>query len=83
VLSSTASVQLQSARIQTTRAVRRRHVKTKQKHGEIDQLRLFTFKREFQKISVDLQTALATGTHLSEGQWLEEQTEHGKYLCSE
>jgi hypothetical protein len=32
---------------------------------------LFTFKSEFLKISVDLQTALAAETHLSEGQWLE------------
>jgi hypothetical protein len=34
---------------------------------------LFTFKNEFLKISIALQTALAAETHLAEGQWLEEQ----------
>jgi hypothetical protein len=36
-------------------------------------LKLFTFKRKFLKMSIDLHTALATGTHPTEGQWLEEQ----------
>jgi hypothetical protein len=35
--------------------------------------RLFTLKREFLKISVNFQTALAAETHLAEGKWLEEQ----------
>jgi hypothetical protein len=34
---------------------------------------LFTFKREFQKMSVDLQIAIAGKTRLAESQWLEEQ----------
>jgi hypothetical protein len=36
---------------------------------------LFTFKREFIKLSADLQTALAAGSRAAEGQWLEEKLE--------
>jgi hypothetical protein len=36
-------------------------------------LSLFTYKREFLILCVDLQTALATDAHLAEGQWLKEQ----------
>jgi hypothetical protein len=39
----------------------------------MDQLRLFTFKYDLPKISVDLQTAFAAETRLAEGQWLKEQ----------
>jgi hypothetical protein len=39
----------------------------------MNQCRLFTFKRKFLKISVDLHSALAAEAHLAEGQWLEEQ----------
>jgi hypothetical protein len=38
----------------------------------MNQLRLFTLKHELLKISVDLQTGFTAGTHLAEGQWLEE-----------
>jgi hypothetical protein len=56
-------------RIQETTAVKQK-INTKQtKNEKIDQLRLFTFKREFLKISVYLETAvLAAETHLDEGQ---------------
>jgi hypothetical protein len=39
----------------------------------MDELRLFKFKHDLLKISVDLQTAFAADTHLAEGQWLKEQ----------
>jgi hypothetical protein len=39
---------------------------------------LFTLKSEFVKISVELRTALAAETRLSEGQWLEEQLNMAK-----
>jgi hypothetical protein len=39
----------------------------------MNQLRLFTLKPRFLKISVDLQAALAAETPSTEGQWLEEQ----------
>jgi hypothetical protein len=55
-----------------TTAIRKHKDKTN-KGNKNDQLRLFIFKREFLKISVDLRTALAAETHLAEGQWLEEQ----------
>jgi hypothetical protein len=70
VLSSTASGQLQSARIQTAIAMRQNTHIHKRK---IDQLKLFIFTYEFLKISVDLQAGLAAKAHLAEGQWLEEQ----------
>jgi hypothetical protein len=38
----------------------------------MDQLRFFTLKNYLLKISVDLKTAFAADTHLSEGQWLKE-----------
>jgi hypothetical protein len=40
---------------------------------KIDLLRLFIFKHDLLKISVDLQTAFAADTHLAEGQCLKEQ----------
>jgi hypothetical protein len=40
---------------------------------QIDRLRLFIFKREFLKISLDLQTTLTAETHIAEGQLLEKQ----------
>jgi hypothetical protein len=39
----------------------------------MDQLRLFKFKHDLLKISVDLQTAFAADAHLSEGRWLKGQ----------
>jgi hypothetical protein len=39
------------------------------------QLNLFTRKHDLLKISLYLQTAFATETHLAEGQWLKEQME--------
>jgi hypothetical protein len=39
----------------------------------MDQIRLFTLKYDVVKISVDLQTAFAVETHLTEGQWLKEE----------
>jgi hypothetical protein len=48
--------------------------KTKTNEQRIsDQLSLFTFKPEFLKISVDLQTAFAAETHLAEGKCPEKQ----------
>jgi hypothetical protein len=47
--------------------------KHKDKIKKLNQFRLFTFKRKFLKISVDLHTALAAEAHLAEGQWLEGQ----------
>jgi hypothetical protein len=79
VLSSTANGQLESARIQTT-AIRQHRTKTTKtttkettKQRKMDQLRLFKLKYDLLKISVDLQTAFAAETHLTEGQWLKEQ----------
>jgi hypothetical protein len=65
----------ESARIQT--AIRQ-HMTKLHKRGnktkkEMDHLRLFTFKYDLLKISVDLQTAFAVKTRLAEGQWLKEQ----------
>jgi hypothetical protein len=40
---------------------------------KMDQLRLLKLKHVLLKISVDLHTAFAAGTHLDEGQWLKEQ----------
>jgi hypothetical protein len=37
----------------------------KKEQRKVDQLRLFTCKRQFLKISVDLQTALAADAHLA------------------
>jgi hypothetical protein len=37
---------------------------------EMDQLKFFTLIHELLQISIYLQTAIATETHLSEGQWL-------------
>jgi hypothetical protein len=53
-----------------------KQIKTKKS----DRLRLFIFKPEFLKISVDIQTPLAGETHLAELQWPEEQL---SMLCSE
>jgi hypothetical protein len=39
----------------------------------MDMLRLSKLKYELIKIFVRLKTAFAAGTHLAEGQWLEEQ----------
>jgi hypothetical protein len=43
------------------------------KQTKMNQLRLFKFKDDLLKLSVDLQTAFAAETHLAEGQWLKEQ----------
>jgi hypothetical protein len=45
----------------------------KLKTKKISQLRLFIFKREFLKISVDLQTAFAAEARRAQGQRLEEE----------
>jgi hypothetical protein len=60
----------------------RENKQEKKEQRKLDQLRLFTCEREFLKISVDLQTALAAETHVPEGQWLEEQL-NISYVCSE
>jgi hypothetical protein len=39
----------------------------------MDQPRLFKLKHDLLKIFLDLPTAFAADTHLSEGQWLKEQ----------
>jgi hypothetical protein len=39
----------------------------------MNQLRIFKFKNDLLKISVDLQTAFSADTHLAEGQWLKDQ----------
>jgi hypothetical protein len=44
---------------------RTKQTKTKKMHH----LRLFTFKRDFLKISVDLQTTLAAETQLKDSGW--------------
>jgi hypothetical protein len=46
--------------------------------NKLNQFRLFTFKRRFLKISVDLQTALAAEAHLAEGTVAGGAIEHGK-----
>jgi hypothetical protein len=38
-----------------------------------NQTRLLKLKRDYLKISTDLETVFAAETHLAEGQWLEEQ----------
>jgi hypothetical protein len=45
----------------------------KQQKTEIDQLMLFTLKREVLKTSVHLQTAPAAETHPAEKHWLKKQ----------
>jgi hypothetical protein len=72
MLSSTGSGQLQS---QHEYKQQQQYTigKTKKKTRKCHQLRLFIFKREFLKISVNLQIALTAETHLGEGQWLKEQ----------
>jgi hypothetical protein len=62
----------ESARIQTTTAIRQHGTKQTTKQIKMDELRLFIFKHDLLKISVDLQTAFAADTHLAEGQWLKE-----------
>jgi hypothetical protein len=57
---------LELARIQTTRAIRKHGENKKQSKSYL--LRLFIFKREFLKTSVDIQTAFAAETHIAEGQ---------------
>jgi hypothetical protein len=47
--------------------------KEKNQNRKVTGLRLFTFKREFLMLSIDLQTTLATDAHLADGQLLEEQ----------
>jgi hypothetical protein len=59
----------ESARIQTTAAAGRQQ-RTKQ--NRLNQRRLFTFKHEFLKISMDIQTASAVEAHLCEGRLVEE-----------
>jgi hypothetical protein len=46
---------------------------TKKNTNKIDQLKLLTFKREFLKISVELQTTFKPEARLAEEQWLKEQ----------
>jgi post-segregation antitoxin (ccd killing protein) len=71
VLSSTASGWLRSQHKYKKTAIR--HKRKKQaKTRKLNQLLLFTFKRKFIEISVDLQTALAAEANEAEGQWLEE-----------
>jgi hypothetical protein len=48
------------------------HYKTG-KTKKMDQIGLFILSPEILKISVDLQTAVTTETHLAEGKWLKEQ----------
>jgi hypothetical protein len=43
----------------------------------VNQLWLFKLEHKLLKISVDLQTTLATETYAAEGQWLEEQLNMG------
>jgi hypothetical protein len=43
------------------------------KQRKVDNLRLFKLKHDILEISIELQTALAVDTHLSEGQSLKEQ----------
>jgi hypothetical protein len=57
-----------SSRIQTT-AIRETQGQKKQKTKKMHQLRLFTFKRDILKISVDLQAALAAETQLKDSGW--------------
>jgi hypothetical protein len=63
VLSSAASGQLQTQH-EYKRQQLQENTRTQQ---TVFQLRLFAFKHEFQKISIDLQTALAAETRLAEG----------------
>jgi hypothetical protein len=59
------------ARVQTT--TRKTQDNTPPPKGKkLNQLRLFTLKHEFLKISVDLQTVFAAETRLAARQWLEE-----------
>jgi post-segregation antitoxin (ccd killing protein) len=44
---------------------------------------LFTLKRKFLEISLDLQTALAAEANEAERQWLEERLNIVKLVCSE
>jgi hypothetical protein len=74
VLSSTANGQLQSTRIRPTAPRKYRTKQNKKtttkgttKQREMDKLRLFEFKHDLLKISVNLQTAFAAETHLAEG----------------
>jgi hypothetical protein len=55
---------------QQTTEIRQHRDKTNEKQRKFHQLRLFIFKREFIKISVDLKTEFGADTHLAEGQWL-------------
>jgi hypothetical protein len=61
-LRSTADEQFQTNTTKTT-AIRQTQEQNKQK-TKFAQLKLFTFKRDFIKISVFLQTTLAVGVHL-------------------
>jgi hypothetical protein len=57
----------------TNSSSNKKNTRTKhEKQRKIDHLRLFTFKREFLKTSVALQTVLSAETHLAERQCLEE-----------
>lgn len=58
-----------SAQIQTATAVRQH----KRKHKQTEHLRIFTFKQGPLKVSLHLQTACASETHLAKEQWQEEQ----------
>jgi aromatic ring-cleaving dioxygenase len=49
----------------------------------LNQLWIINFKHKSLKISLHLQTASATETHRAEGQWLEEQLNIQRYVCSE
>jgi hypothetical protein len=72
VLSSTASGQLLGQHeCKITTAMRQTKQQSK-KLREWNQLKLFTFKHQFIKLSLDLQTVLSAETHLAEGQCLEE-----------
>jgi hypothetical protein len=50
---------------------------------KIDQLKWFTFKHELLNTSAPLQTAFVSVTHLTAGQWLEEQVNMVKLLMSD
>jgi hypothetical protein len=68
----------------STNTKRQQRVRRKDKTEtrELNQLRLCTFKRKVLKVSVHLQTALATEANEPERQWLSERLNTVKLECS-
>jgi hypothetical protein len=73
VLSVVVNYRVSTNTNKSTKTTQDKTNKHDKKQEKLHQIRLFRFRHELLKVSVDVQTAVAVETHLAEGQWLKEQ----------